>query len=269
MYPVVFRFETPNFLRSFLPDHITLYSYGLLIAIGILTSYWFMSKRVKKFGINQDQLSTIFVWSIVAGFVGGKVFFFLEDASKFIQDPQSMLKISGGGFVFYGSVLFVIPTIILWLRKHKIAVRPFLDILAYVGPIAQGFGRVGCFMAGCCHGKVCDNWLGVTFSHPKTLANPMNTPLYPTQLFDIGINLVIVITLLWLEKRKKFDGQLMLVYMVMYAVGRSINEIYRGDVARGFVFNGALSHSQFIALCILAVCSYVWFRWSKLPSEKL
>ncbi|MFT7590182.1 MAG: phosphatidylglycerol:prolipoprotein diacylglycerol transferase [bacterium] len=269
MYPKLFSFRTPEFLRGFLPVEITLYSYGLMIAIGILVSYWFVHRRTKHFGITKDQLSTMFIWSIFAGFVGGKLFYFLEDFSKYAENPWLLLNITGGGFVFYGSVIFVIPVLILWLRKKKIAIRPFLDVIAFVGPIIQVFGRVGCFLAGCCHGKVCNNILGVTFSHPDSLANPKNVPLYPTQLFDIGINLVIILCLLWYEKKKQFSGQLMLIYLMMYAVGRSINEIFRGDEERGFLFNGLLSHSQFIAICIFAICTLVWFRWKTLSDDKL
>ncbi|MCB9260778.1 MAG: prolipoprotein diacylglyceryl transferase [Flavobacteriales bacterium] len=269
MYPQIFSFKTPEFLTGFLPDHITIHSYGFMIALGIMLSFWFMLKRVKKFGIDKDQLSSFFMWAILAGFVGGKLFFFLEDIDKYMAEPGKLLRLAGGGFVFYGSVIFVIPTLIIWLRKHHIPVRPFLDIVAFVGPIAQGFGRVGCFLAGCCHGKVCNNWMGVTFSNPKSLANPLNVPLYPTQLMDIGVNLIIFITLFWLEKRKKFAGQLMLVYMIMYAIGRSINELYRGDEERGFLFNGSLSHSQFIAIVIFVLCSIVWFRWKNLNENQL
>jgi phosphatidylglycerol:prolipoprotein diacylglycerol transferase len=269
MHPKLISFPTPEFLRGFLPDQITLYSYGFLIAIGILLSFFFIHRRTKRFGITKDQLSTLFVWCILAGFVGGKLFFFFEDIGKYQADPSKLLKLTGGGFVFYGSVIFVIPVIIWFLRRNKIAVRPFLDIVAFVGPIAQGFGRVGCFMAGCCHGKVCDNALGVTFTDPESLARPLNVPLYPTQLFDIGINLLIFITLFVIEKRKQFAGQLMLIYLMMYAIGRSINEIYRGDEERGFVFGGALSHSQFIAVIIFAVCIAVWFRWRKLSEDKI
>jgi phosphatidylglycerol:prolipoprotein diacylglycerol transferase len=169
----------------------------------------------------------------------------------------------GGGFVFYGSLIFAVPTIIWWLRNEQIQVRPFLDILAIVGPVVHSFGRVGCFLAGCCHGKVCNSWVGVTFTHPDTLASIKNTALYPTQLFDIAVNLTILLTIFLIQKKKQFDGQLFLIYLMMYGVGRSIVELYRGDEARGFILNGAVSHSQFIAACIIGICTFVWLRWRK------
>jgi phosphatidylglycerol:prolipoprotein diacylglycerol transferase len=266
MFPKLFSIPIPEFLQGFLPPQITVYSYGLMIALGILAAFYVTLRLSKKFGLDADKLSNLFIWVIVAAFVGGKLFYFFEDWDKYTQDPSQMLNVMGGGFVFYGSLIFAIPTIILWLRQQKIPVRPFLDVLAFAGPVVHSFGRVGCFLAGCCHGKVCNNALGVTFTHPDTLAVPTNTPLYPTQLMDIGVNLIILLVVFLVRKKQQFDGQLLLIYLMMYGVGRSIVEIYRGDDARGFVFGGALSHSQFIALLIIATCAYFWFQWKKKPS---
>lgn len=269
MYPKLFQFDTPEFLRGILPDHIVVFSYGFFIALGILLSFWYAKNKVKKFNMTSDDLASLYMWTILAAFVGGRLFFYFEDLDKYLADPSLMLRLSGGGFVFYGSLIFAIPTIIWWVRKRKLPIREFLEIVAFIGPIIHGVGRIGCFMAGCCHGKVCDNPLGVTFSHPDTLARPMHEALYPTQLFDVGINLIILLVLFWVIKRKAFSGQLFLIYIVLYAIGRSINEIFRGDEARGFVFEGFLSHSQFIAIILLILAGIVWIRWKKKPDGSL
>lgn len=263
MHPKIFTFDTPEFLTGFLPDHISVYSYGVMIALGVLTSFFVALRKTRHMGMDIDKLSSLYLWSILAAFVGGKLFFYLEDPSKYFSDPATMLNLKGGGFVFYGSLIFVVPVIIWRLRVLKIAVRPFLDVLAYVGPIVHSLGRVGCFLAGCCHGLVCDSPIGVVFNHPDSLAEPKGVPLYPTQLFDIGVNLLILILIYFVEKRKKFNGQLFLIYLAMYAVGRSIVEIYRGDEARGFVFDGALSHSQLIAVFIVLLTAFFWRKWSR------
>jgi phosphatidylglycerol:prolipoprotein diacylglycerol transferase len=263
MHPILFEFDTPPWLQSFLPGHVALYSYGFFIALGILASFIFMLPRLKPLGFDADKLSTLYLWAILAAFVGGKVFFYLESPAKYLSDPSLMLKSLGGGFVFYGSLLFVVPTLYWWLRKSKIAIAPFFDVLAFGGPILHAIGRIGCFMAGCCHGSTCTNILGVTYTHPKSAAIPLNIPLYPTQLFDVMLNVVIIIVLFWLIKRQKFHGQLFLAYIMMYAVGRSIVENFRGDEARGFIFNGWLSHSQAIALLLIIACIIIWRKLSK------
>lgn len=264
MFPKLFSIPIPKFLQGFLPAQLTVYSYGFMIALGIIVAFYVALKKSKKLGFDADKLSGLFMWVILASFIGGKIFFFLEDIQKYINDPSKIGRAMQGGFVFYGSLIFAIPTIIWWLRREKVKVRPFLDVLAFAGPVVHSIGRIGCFLAGCCHGKVCDSPLGVTFSHPDSLANPLNTPLYPTQLFDIAVNLIILITVFVVERKQKFEGQLFLIYLMMYGVGRSIVELYRGDEARGFVFGGLLSHSQFIALLIIATCGALWWKWRKL-----
>lgn len=263
MFPKLVTFSVPEFLQGLLPAHITIHSYGFMIALGIIVAFAVVLKMSRKFDMDSDKVSSLFMWVILASFVGGKVFFFLEDIDKYIADPSLMSKAMGGGFVFYGSLIFSVPTIIYWLRRNKIPARSFFDIIAFAGPVVQSFGRVGCFLAGCCHGTVCSSWIGVTFDHPDTLAAIKGQPLYPTQLFDIGVNLFILITLFFVQKKKQFEGQLFLIYLIMYGVGRSIVEEYRGDDARGFLFDGMVSHSQFIAVCIIVVCSIFWYRWRK------
>lgn len=262
MYPKLISFETPDFLKGILPDHITIFSYGVMIALGILAAFYIVKYKTRYIPLSTDKISSLLIWVILAAFVGGKLFFFLEDPSKYLADPSEMLNAAGGGFVFYGSLIFAIPTIMWWLKKEKIAMRPFFDVLAFAGPVVHSFGRVGCFLAGCCHGRACDAAYGVVFSHPDTMADPMNTPLYPTQLYDIAVNLTILGVVIWLEKRKKFDGQLFLVYLMMYGVGRSIVEMFRGDEARGYIIDGILTHSQFIAILIITACVFVWRNWS-------
>jgi phosphatidylglycerol:prolipoprotein diacylglycerol transferase len=266
MFPKLFTIRVPEGLQSFLPAEIALHSYGLMIALGILVSFFIALRMSKKLGLNADQLSNLFIWVIVAAFIGGKLFFLFEDLGSYLDDPSKLKNVMGGGFVFYGSLIFAVPTIILWLRHKKIKVLEFLDILAFVGPVVHSFGRVGCFLAGCCYGKVCDTWMGVTFNHADSLAQPKGVPLYPTQLLDIGVNLLILVVVYFVQKKQKFSGQLFLIYLMMYAVGRSIVEIFRGDEARGFIFGGALSHSQFIAIMVIAVCVFFWVKLSKKSS---
>lgn len=269
MRPRLFTFDTPEWLHGFLPETLSVYAYGLMIALGVLAAFIVVLRLSRPMNLNADDLSSLFMWVFAASFVGGRLFFYLEDIQRYLKNPSEMLRISGGGFVFYGSLLFAVPVIAWWLKRRNIAFRPFADILAVAGPVVHSFGRVGCFMAGCCHGSECLNpAIGVMFTDPESMA-PKNVLLYPTQLFDIGVNLIILMVIVFLWKRKQFAGQLFLIYLTMYAVGRSIVEMYRGDEARGFLFNGLLSHSQFIAIVVIAVSAWLWLRWKKTPAEKI
>ena len=268
MFPILLKFKTPDFLRFILPDFISLYSYGLFIGLGIVSCYLIVYQKTKNLGINKDNLSELFIWSFVAAFAGGKLLFFIETPAKYFGEPSLMLKNIGSGFVFYGSLIFVIPTMIFWLRKNKIPVISFFDGLAWGAPVLHSFGRIGCFMAGCCHGKVCNNFMGVTFSHPESAASPLNSPLYPTQLFDIAVNLIALLVIYFFSKKQKFGGQLFLVYLIIYAAGRIIIENFRGDDDRGFLFNKTLSYSQFIALLLILGSVSVWvFLFKKIKQN--
>lgn len=265
MRPELFSFNTPDWL-SFLPDTITVHSYGFLIGIGILASYYMAIYLGKALNVNSDQTATLFFWVFMASVLGGKFFFLLENPSIYIEDPSKILDSPGSGFVFYGSVIFAVPVLIWKLKQFKISTWKYLDIVAIFAPVLHFFGRLGCFMAGCCHGKVCTNALGITYTNEASKADPLNTPLYPTQLFSAGLLLFIVLLLLYLRNKKTFDGQLFLLYLVIYSVGRSIIEIYRGDEERGFIIGEWLSHSQFIALIIIGISAVIWMKRRKRSS---
>ncbi|MBW2099219.1 MAG: prolipoprotein diacylglyceryl transferase, partial [Deltaproteobacteria bacterium] len=115
------------------------------------------------------------------------------------------------------------------------------------------FGRLGCFSAGCCYGKLPDLPWAVTFTNPDSLA-PLGVPLHPTQLYSAANNLIIFGFLLLFKRIKKFEGQLFWIYVLLYGITRSIIEIFRGD-PRGGVLFGILSVSQTIgaAMSIIAV----------------
>ncbi|NUM30745.1 MAG: prolipoprotein diacylglyceryl transferase [Bacteroidetes bacterium] len=269
MFPIIFKFKTPEFFKFLLPDYISIYSYGLFIGLGIIASYYIVLKKTKNIGINRDNLSGLYLWSFLAAFVGGKLLYFLEKPSKYINNPSEILENLGNGFVFYGSMLLVIPTIIFWLRKNKIPVLKFFDGMAWGAPILHSFGRLGCFMAGCCHGKVCKNFMGVVFSNPLSAANPKNVPLYPTQLYDIAVNLITLIVIYFVSKKQKFSGQLFIVYIILYAFGRIVVENFRGDENRGFIFDNAISYSQFIAILLIIISSFLWYFLYKKSKSKV
>jgi phosphatidylglycerol:prolipoprotein diacylglycerol transferase len=140
---------------------------------------------------------------------------------------------------------------------------PMLDIMAIVTCIVHGFGRLGCFMAGCCYGLPTDSWLGVVFTDPLCQARPLNTSLYPTQLIESTFIFILMSGLLFLKSRKTFDGQVFLVYLVAYACGRSVIEMFRGDIERGFIIKDILSNSQLISLLIAVVALYFYVKLNR------
>jgi phosphatidylglycerol:prolipoprotein diacylglycerol transferase len=248
VYPILFEIGS-----------ITIYSYGFFIAVGAILGLIYMARQGKKrFGITYDQSNSLFIYIVVAAYVGGKVFFFFENPTYYVHHIGKLF--SGNGFVFFGSLLFAIPTMLWFFKKNKIPTLPMLDVMAIVTCIVHGFGRIGCFMSGCCHGQPTDSFLSVIFTNPVCQAEPLNTPLHPTQLYESAFIFSLMATLLWIKSRKKFDGQLFLIYLIVYSIGRSFLEMLRGDEERGFLIQDVLSHSQFISLIVIAIAIYFYVK---------
>jgi phosphatidylglycerol:prolipoprotein diacylglycerol transferase len=241
---------------------VTVYSYGFMIAIGSIAGVAYMAIQGKKdVALTFDQANGLFLCIFAAAFIGGKVFLFFEDPGYYLLYPARL--VTGRGFVFYGSFLFTIPVMLWYFKKQKLHPYKMLDIMAVTTCLVHMFGRLGCFMAGCCYGKPTDPFMGVTFTDSACYAEPLHTPLFPTQLFEAGYILFVLLILLYIRGRRIFYGQLFLLYIMLYAVGRSILEIYRGDSKRGFVLEGYISHSQLIALVLIVTVLFFYYRWSK------
>ncbi len=271
MHPILFQFESPEFLQWLLPDQVTVYTYGAMIAFGAVLAGIYTGRQAKnEIGLAYHETNNMVIIILIAAFVGGKLFFYLENPQFYFSHPVNMIKSPGKGFVFYGSLIFSLVSIIVFFKVKKIPMLMMLDIIAITTCIVHFFGRLGCFNAGCCYGHVHDGPFSVVFTNPVCMAKPLNTPLHPTQLYSAGSILLIMCFLLFMKSRKKFHGQIILLYIIMYSVARGIIEVFRGDLVRGFVIDPYLSHSQFIALVLLiiAIYFYVKLRKNKITENK-
>jgi len=242
----------------------TVHGYGFMIMLGAVAAYFYISTTAKRdLGIEPEKVQTLAILIIFAAFVGGKLFFYFEEPGYYFHPMSNMFKNFRTGFVFYGSLIFAIPITIWYFKKQQWPVWPLMDRVAIAATILHMFGRMGCFMAGCCHGLPTDVPWAVTFTDPASQAEPLNTPLHPTQLYEVFMIGIILVILLQLRRHKKFDGQVFLVYIMLYAIGRGVVEIFRGDIRRGFIIDNVLSHSQFISLIIIAVAAGGYYYLSK------
>jgi len=247
MYPVVFRF-----------GDLSIHGYGLMIAIGAFAGVFYMARQGKKeLNLSFDQANYLFLIIFAAAFIGGKFFLFLEDPSDYLAHPARLFR--GSGFVFYGSFLFAVPCMLLFFQRHALPAWSMLDIMAITTCLVHFFGRLGCFLAGCCYGIPTDFIGAVVFTDPACVAEPKGVPLHPTQLYEAGFILIVLFYLLWLRDKKQFQGQLFILYLGLYGAGRFILEYFRGDSERGFVMNGLLSHSQLISLLLMTVSAVAFF----------
>jgi len=231
----------------------TLYTYAFLIALGTLVASIYTKWSVKR-ELGILNLSNNFFYIIfAAGFFGGKLFFYLEKPLYYFNNPKLMLNNFSGGFVFYGSFITILITLLWYLKKHRIPILPMLDILAITTTIVHVIGRMGCFFAGCCYGKPTDSFIGMNFPRANGVS------VHPSQLYEITGLLIIMFMLFRIKKQQQFKGQLFLIYLILYAVVRGFLELFRGD-KRGFIIDDILSHSQFIAIVIITIAMLFYYK---------
>lgn len=253
MHPVLFEIK-----------HFVIHTYGFFIALGFLFAIFISKREAKLAGEDPEKVADLIFWILVAAIVGSRVFYVIVYWRDFY--PNKLLdafKLWEGGLVFYGGFIGAVGVAYAYVRKYKLNFWKTADLLAPAIPFGHFLGRLGCFSAGCCHGRACSLPWAVTFSNQDSLA-PLNIPLHPTQLYESFTNLLIFIIILNYKRFKKFDGQVFLTYVVIYAVARSILETFRGDYRGADIF-GLLSVSQSVAL-VLGVAAIVLM--GKLKSRK-
>lgn len=252
MYPELFR------IGDFIVP-----AYGFLIMVGAGIGFFYMKYATKKeLGIDGDKIKTLAILMVFGAFVGGKLFFYLEKPSYYFNPLSNMMVDFRSGFVFYGSLLFVIPLAIWFFRREKWPAWPMLDHFAITATIVHGFGRLGCFLAGCCYGLPTKSAVGVVFTDLKSKA-PLDQHLHPTQLYSFSLIFALFLLLLMFKRHKRFEGQLFFIYIAVYAAGRSVIEIFRGDLRRGFVLENWISHSQFISILLITIVTWLYWKRSR------
>lgn len=239
----------------------TLHGYSLAIAAGFIIAMGLVYYFGKKFDRNMDIVLDIALISFIGGFVGAKILYIIVDFQAVMDNPKGAIF---SGFVVYGGIILASILIFAYSKIKKFDFFEYMDFVVPFVAIVQGFGRIGCFLAGCCYGAATDSPLGVVF--PEGSICPSGVKRWPTQLFsavgDWIIAIAILVTLFVLQKKKleeKYRGIGVTMYLFLYGVGRFLIEFLRSD-PRGSV--GSLSTSQFISIFVvlaaIALAVYVF-----------
>ena len=222
----------------------TVYGYGLMIAIGIFSAYCLAEYRARRLGLDDERVFGLTIWAVVGGILGGKILFYLTILPQIAADPSLLYRDLMEGFVIYGALIGGFLGIVLYCRRWRIRVLSYLDLALPSVALAQGFGRIGCFLAGCCYGVACDGPFSVTFTNSDYAPN--GVALFPSQLVSSGLDFLHFFLLCFLARRNDRPGRIGAFYLLFYSIGRFCIEFFRGDLERGQV--GGLSTSQFISL---------------------
>ncbi|MCQ2505724.1 MAG: prolipoprotein diacylglyceryl transferase [Lachnospiraceae bacterium] len=234
-------------LFSIGPFHV--YGYGLMIAIGILCAYYYLDYMCKKHDLDPNIGFWLLIVCLIGGYTGSRILYFITVFDEVLENPKILIDFKNG-YVVYGGLIGGLISAFVYLKIKKQNIYKMFDVGFAAVALAQGFGRIGCFLAGCCYGKETDAWFGVVF--PVGSMARHGVPLVPTQLFSSAFDFFNfgVCTFIFLKEAKKDKnyGFGFTSYLILYAIGRFVIEFFRNDY-RGSV--GNLSTSQFICIFFL------------------
>ena len=251
---------------------ITIYTYGVLLAAAYLLGLQLALTRAKSRGLDSTRVMDLGIYIIISALLGAKLLLLVTDFQTFRNNPAELFNLLREGGVFYGGLIVAVLVALWYIRRVGLPLWTTCDVFAPGIALGHVVGRFGCLFAGCCFGKPTNVPWAITFTNQfahDNVGTTLNTPLHPTQLYEAGAELLILVLLLTTEKAgRKFAGRTFWLYMLLYAISRYIIEFYRGD-ERGTV--GPFSTSQFISLLLapLAVVMLLYLgRFSRGPAHE-
>jgi phosphatidylglycerol:prolipoprotein diacylglycerol transferase len=257
--------------RLFELGPVTVYTYGVLLAAAYLLGLKLAMNRASARGLDGAKVLDLGIYIIISALIGAKLLLLVTEFGTFRANPRELLTLARSGGVFYGGLIAAVTVALWYIRRAGLPLWTTCDMFAPGIALGHVVGRFGCLFAGCCYGKPTTAPWGITFTDSFAAANvgtPLGIPLHPTQLYEAGAELLILILLLTTERRSRpFAGRTFWLYMLLYAISRFVIEFYRGD-PRGEV--GMFSTSQFISLILapLAVVMLVYLARHTEPEPK-
>ncbi len=256
MYPELFRI-----------GDFPVNTYGLLLAIGMLLALFTASRLAGRDGLPRERIYDLGLWTLIGGLLGSKVLMLFTEENVQIFSLDFLR--SGG--VFYGGLIGGFLAVVFLIRWYKLPFWKVADAFAPAVALGQAFGRQGCFAAGCCWGRETHLPWGVHFTEKahEFTGVPIYGPdgadlfLHPTQLYESLTMVAVFGLLIWIHRHKRFDGQVLIAYGIIYSIFRFLIEFVRDD-PRGDLFGlttlTGLSTSQILSLFIAAIC-VVFMIW--------
>lgn len=263
MYPTLYVQKTAS-------GEVPYNTWGLMISLAFLVGAFIAHGRAAKVGIDPDRMVGFYVVAILFGLGGARLLHFLmATPDEFFANPLVFFKIWQGGFAFYGGFILAGIACIVYAVRRGIDPWKVADVTAPLVMLGLAMGRIGCFSAGCCHGREWslpgdaiglfpDSFTGgqlFVFGHAPFLleltrhgVGHNGVPVLPTQLYEVAAAFTIFLATSWIWRHRRFDGQVVGAVIVLYALWRPFNESLRGDEIRGVGYLGFLTTSQLLSI---------------------
>ena len=240
--------------------------YGVMLALGFLAGFGTASRRCQRDGIAPEKIMDLGPWLIVGGILGARTLYVITYwQESFAGQPFSeIFMVQHGGLVFYGGLLGSTLGCVIYTRLKKIPFWKLTDVLAPSLALGYVFGRLGCLLNGCCYGQVCELPWAIHFPEGH---ETYPHGVHPTQIYDSLLNLVLYLALAWAYRRKKFDGQILALYLMGYAGTRSFVELFRGDYDAAHR-HGGLTPAHLVSIGIFGAGAVLYAVQSRRVSIK-
>ncbi|HXG68416.1 MAG TPA: prolipoprotein diacylglyceryl transferase [Blastocatellia bacterium] len=262
MFPELFRIPGLGWPLS---------TYGLLLAIAFMLALWMTARLAERDGLPKGKIYDLGLYILAASLVGSKVLMIITEWDTYRGDWGRILSFdllrSGG--VYFGGFLTALLVSVILMRVWHLPWLKTTDAFAPGVALGHAIGRIGCFSAGCCWGKPTTSWIGVKFTEKghELTGVPIDVHLVPTQLIEAAANFAIFGLLLWLRKRRAFDGQIIFTYLIVYSVARFTIEFWRDDPRGEWL---GLSTSQLIAVILFALgLGLMIYHWRRKPAQQV
>lgn len=251
---------------------IPLHTWGLMITMAFLVASAIAHGRASKVGLDPDKMTGFYIIAVIGGLLGARLLHFLMATPEvFFKDPWVFFRLWEGGFAFYGGFIALIVIAPIYTVARGMNFWKLADVCAPLTMLGLGIGRLGCFSAGCCHGRTVElpadaiPLFPASFEaahgqlylllHPPFLialthhgVGLNNVPVLSTQLYESFAVFCLFLFTSWLWRHRRFDGEVFAAVLVLYAIWRPINESLRGDEVRGMGYFGFLTTSQLVSI---------------------
>ena len=262
MYPLLRLFGNPS--EGYL---ITIHTYKVMFILGILIGLSYAVYMIRRLGESEERMIYMSLLGVFFGILGSKVLYIIYKFEHFLEHPHSLFEKGGGGAVFYGGFAAGLLAALYYMKRSKLNMKRYLDVIAPASILGQGVGRLGCFSAGCCYGKPTSLPWGIIY--PEELRGVTLIPerylgvlsLHPTQLYSALGNIIIVLVLTYiLLKRKRFDGEVFAYGLILHS-GFYFSMGFLRDAGSQAPMFGTLAVTQIIYILALVLGVYLIYKF--------
>jgi phosphatidylglycerol:prolipoprotein diacylglycerol transferase len=241
----------------------TIPTFSFMLMLASLCGTFYAYYRAPGKQLSQTVVLDLGIIGTIAAIVGARLFHvFVEEPHYYWEHPTHIFQIWRGGFVSYGAIILIGVSVFIYLRKRKLDILKYLDLLALTFPIIIFFVRLGCLGAGCCYGKPTDFFVHLIFRNPASDAGShfYGISLHATQVYGMLNAILLFVILHLIDRKQKFKGQLIWSFLILYGLVRGfIEEPLRGDVERGVYFNGLISTGQIMSLLAILFGIFMYY----------